>query len=75
VVVGAIPAGERTVDGGGEGGERLAPGGREGPAGPWRHGAKASGTRGNIDHLVIAPAGVFVVDARARHLGMMVCRS
>ena len=43
VEVGAIPAGECAVDGGGEGSERMAPGGREAPAGPWRHCAKASG--------------------------------
>jgi hypothetical protein len=25
------------------------------------------GTRGNVDHIVIAPAGVFVVDAKNHH--------
>jgi Nuclease-related domain len=28
------------------------------------HDRRAPGTRGNIDHLVVAPAGVFVVDAK-----------
>jgi len=29
------------------------------------HDRRVPGTRGNIDHIVIAPAGVFVVDAKA----------
>ena len=28
------------------------------------HDRRAPGTRGNLDHVVIAPAGVFVVDAK-----------
>ena len=28
------------------------------------HDRRVSGTRGNIDHVVVAPAGVFVVDAK-----------
>ena len=28
------------------------------------HDRRVPGTRGNIDHIVIAPAGVFVVDAK-----------
>jgi hypothetical protein len=31
------------------------------------HDRKVPGTRGNIDHLVIAPAGLFVVDAKRYH--------
>lgn len=28
------------------------------------HDRRVPGTRGNIDHLVVAPAGIFVVDAK-----------
>jgi len=35
---------------------------------------KVRGTRGNIDHIVIAPAGVFVVDAKNHH-GMVEIRN
>ncbi|HEY3545486.1 MAG TPA: nuclease-related domain-containing protein [Propionicimonas sp.] len=31
------------------------------------HDRRVPGTRGNIDHIVIAPAGVFVVDAKNHH--------
>jgi hypothetical protein len=31
------------------------------------HDRRVPGTRGNIDHIVIAPAGVFVVDPRATY--------
>ena len=34
------------------------------------HDRRAAGTRGNVDHLVIAPAGVFVVDAK-RYEGLI----
>jgi len=30
------------------------------------HDRRVRGTRGNIDHIVVAPAGVFVVDAKHR---------
>lgn len=35
---------------------------------------RVRGTRGNIDHIVIAPAGVFVVDAK-NHRGMVVIKN
>jgi len=35
---------------------------------------KVRGTRGNIDHIVIAPAGVFVIDAK-NHKGMVEIRN
>ena len=38
------------------------------------HDRRAPGTRGNIDHIVIAPAGVFVVDAK-NHRGMVEIRN
>lgn len=34
------------------------------------HDRRVPGTRGNIDHIVVAPAGVFVVDAK-RHKGLI----
>jgi hypothetical protein len=38
------------------------------------HDRRVPGTRGNIDHIVIAPAGVFVVDAKNHH-GMVEIRN
>ncbi len=38
------------------------------------HDRRVRGTRGNIDHIVIAPAGVFVVDAKNHH-GMVEIRN
>lgn len=35
---------------------------------------RVRGTRGNIDHIVVAPAGVFVVDAK-NHRGMVAIRN
>ena len=37
------------------------------------HDRRVPGTRGNLDHLVLAPAGVFVVDAK-RYQGMIQIR-
>jgi hypothetical protein len=37
------------------------------------HDRRVPGTRGNIDHILVAPAGVFVVDAKA-HKGMVKVR-
>jgi Nuclease-related domain len=38
------------------------------------HDTRVRGTRGNIDHIIIAPAGVFVVDAKNHH-GMVEIRN
>jgi len=49
---------------GAEGEERLAASLAQVPGLKTLHDRRVPGTRGNIDHIVIAPAGVFVVDAK-----------
>ena len=44
--------------------EKLAATGRDLPGIQVLHDRRVPGTRGNIDHVVVAPAGVFVVDAK-----------
>ncbi|MEW5990840.1 MAG: nuclease-related domain-containing protein [Chloroflexota bacterium] len=38
------------------------------------HDRRVPGTRGNIDHIIVAPASVFVVDARA-YVGLIEVRN
>ena len=58
---------------GAAGEERLAAGLAKIPALRILNDRRVPGTRGNIDHIVIAPAGVFVVDAKA-HKGRIEIR-
>lgn len=58
---------------GAEGEERLAAELAKVPGLRMLHDRRVQGTRGNIDHIVIAPAGVFVVDAK-NHSGKLVVR-
>ena len=48
---------------GARGEEELAAAVAEVPGVRVLHDRRVPGTRGNLDHLVLAPAGVFVVDA------------
>ena len=55
---------------GARGEERLAAALAEVPGVCVLHDRRVPGTRGNLDHLVLAPAGVFMVDAK-RYQGMI----
>lgn len=55
---------------GARGEEELAESLAEVPGVTALHDRRVPGTRGNIDHLVVAPAGVFIVDAK-RYEGMI----
>lgn len=68
--LGAVPHSTNAWGIGARGEERLAAALAKVPGVVALHDRKVRRTRGNIDHLVIAPAGVFVVDAK-RYEGLI----